>query len=331
MRAALAAWLLSVVSLYGTLAGAQGLDELRLQAEYAVDGMPRGNLSGLARCQGQWWAVSDRDDQVVYRLQPGAPAWQAQAQVFEPPPVPASPLPWDLRARSWAASYVRGGALDYEGVSCDAQGNLYLVSEAQAAVLKVPVAGLPHWANIDPAAVREARARGLLHVFNALFEGVAIDPDGTQLWLAAERRQRGLLRLVRREGAWRCDGACVLLSEEGPKVKLARQPDAPPAAGDFADLSLYRGKLFTLERNIYRVCRRDAQTAEVERCWSFAREGLLPARRYAVPYGLAEALVIADDGAWIGLDNNEDKRADGEDRPLIWHFAAPADGWMAAP
>jgi len=72
-------------------------------------------------------------------------------------------------------------------------------------------------------------------------------------------------------------------------------------------------------------------TAKVERCWSFADEALRPPRRYAQDYGLAEALIVDAEGAWIGIDNNGGVRADGEKRPIVWRFAAPDGGWNAAP
>jgi len=91
-----------------------------------------------------------------------------------------------------------------------------------------------------------------------------------------------------------------------------------------SDLALFNGKLFTLERNAFQICRRDAVTAKVELCWSFADETLTPERRYAQPYGLAEALVLDADGAWLGIDSNFGARADGEKRPVVYRFAAPA-------
>ena len=54
------------------------------------------------------------------------------------PPVPDSGVRWGLSSRNWAASLVRGGDLDFEGISCDGAGNRYIVSEAHAAVLQVP-------------------------------------------------------------------------------------------------------------------------------------------------------------------------------------------------
>jgi len=139
------------------------------------------------------------------------------------------------------------------------------------------------------------------------------------------------LLIKRQQTVWDCDGGCVLLSEAGSEMQPAQMPKAKAVSRDFADLALFEGKLFTLERNAYEVCRRDAQTAKVERCWSFAAEALQEQRRYPQPYGLAEALVVDATGARIGLDNNNGARADGEVRPIIWRFAAPEGGWSAKP
>jgi len=247
------------------------------------------------------------------------------------PPVPESGLPWGLRSRTKAASFIRGGDLDFEGITCDAAGNRYIVSEAHAAVLQVPVNGAPEWLKIAPGMVREARASGMLLHFNALFEGLAINPEGNQLWLAAERERRGLISIKRPQSLWDCDGPCVLLSEAGQEMQPAKFVGAKAVSKDFADLSLFNGKLFTLERNAFQICRRDTVTAKVELCWSFADETLTPERRYAQPYGLAEALVVDADGAWLGIDNNFGPRADGEKRPMVYRFAAPAGGWSAQP
>ena len=110
-------------------------EQLRLAAEYPVDGMHQGNLSGLARCGEDLLAVSDRVDNQLYRLKPIGGVLQAEAEVFHAPPPPPSSLPWGVRARSWAISMLRGNDQDFEGISCDEAGNRYLVSEANAAVL----------------------------------------------------------------------------------------------------------------------------------------------------------------------------------------------------
>ncbi|MBC3269731.1 esterase-like activity of phytase family protein [Pseudomonas sp. SWRI81] len=324
--ALVAALLLSAMSV-----SAEPLQELRLLSGHPVDGMRGGNLSGLALCGNELWTVSDRDDEQIYRLDTRDQVWQAETVRIDAPPVPDSGLPWGLNSRTWAASFVRGGDLDFEGISCDSAGNRYIVSEAHAAVLQVPVSGPANWLKISPMLVREARASGMLLHFNAIFEGLAVNPAGDQMWLAAERQNRGLLLIKRQQTVWDCDGRCVLLSEGGKEKQPPQFPKARAVNRDFSDISLFNGKLFTLERNAFQICRRDAQTAKVEQCWSYAAELLQANRRYAQNYGLEEALVIDAEGAWIGVDNNFGPRADGEVRPVVWRFAAPDGGWSVKP
>ncbi|RZI29020.1 esterase-like activity of phytase family protein [Pseudomonas orientalis] len=331
MRTGVALAILMVCGLAATDGVAAPVAELKLVSEHPVDGMRGGNLSGLALCGKELWTVSDRDDDRIYRLDTREPTWNAEALTIDVPPVPESGLPWGLRSRTKAASFIRGGDLDFEGISCDAAGNRYIVSEAHAAVLQVPAAGAPEWLKIAPGMVREARASGMLLHFNALFEGLTVSPQGNQIWLAAERERRGLISIKRGQSVWDCEGACVLLSEAGLEVQPAQFTNAKAVSKDFADLALFNDKLFTLERNAFQICRRDTVTAKVELCWSFADETLTPERRYPQPYGLAEALVVDADGAWIGIDNNFGARADGEKRPVVYRFAAPAGGWSAQP
>ena len=304
--------------------------ELVLEAEHPVEGMRGGNLSGLALCQGEMWTVSDRDDDQIYRLDTRYAQWQAEAFSIEVPPPPDSGLPWGVRMMHKAVSPLRGGDLDFEGISCDAAGNRYVVSETHAAVLQVPPIGEPAWLKIDMALVRQARGSGMLLHFNALFEGIAVNPQGTQLWLAAERERRGLLTLRKQQSVWNCEGGCVVMSEGGLEQPPAHLK-AKAQQKDFSDLTLFDGKLFTLERMAYRICRRTPATGEVERCWSFADDALTEARRYKTDYGTAEALSLDAKGAWVGVDNGNHVRADGEKRPVVWRFAAPQGGWSAKP
>ena len=321
-------WLLAaVLGVFVLTSQAAPWPELKMLSEHAVEGMRGGNLSGLALCKGELWTVSDRDDDLLYRLDTSATVWQAEGVPMVVPPVPESGLPWVLRSSTWAAGLVRGGDLDFEGITCDAAGNRYIVSEAHAAVLQVPVEGEPNWLRIDPSMVRQARASGMLLHFNALFEGLAVSPAGDRIWLAAERERRGLLLIKRQQTLWNCAGGCVLLSEAGVEMQPPQMPDPVAVPRDFADLALFNDKLFTLERNAHRICRRDSATAEIERCWSFAADGLTEPRQYTQPFGVAEALVIDAKGAWIGLDNNGATRHDGESRPIVWRFAAPQGGW----
>ena len=49
---------------------------LQLTSEHPVQGMTNGNLSGLAWCGDALWAVSDRDDNRLYRLDASQPGYK---------------------------------------------------------------------------------------------------------------------------------------------------------------------------------------------------------------------------------------------------------------
>ena len=90
--------------------------ELKLLSEHPVQGMSGGNLSGMAWCGDALWAVSDREDDVLYRLDTSVSPWQAEPERFEAGPPPDSGLPWGMRMRAWLSGHVRGGHLDFEGL-----------------------------------------------------------------------------------------------------------------------------------------------------------------------------------------------------------------------
>ena len=60
--------------------------ELTMVSEHPVEGIAAGNLSGLAWCGDALWAVSDREDNVLYRLDASDTVWRAEAERFELPP-----------------------------------------------------------------------------------------------------------------------------------------------------------------------------------------------------------------------------------------------------
>jgi len=317
---------LALVALLAAAASAPAVEQLQLLSEHRVDGMPAGQLSGLAWCGDALMAVSDRVDDRLYRLTPDpeAEVWSAEEEAFSAPSAPAR-LPWGLRMRNQAAGLLRGGYLDFEDIACDAAGNRYLVSEAEAAVLRVPQAGEAQWLALPATLVRQARAAGMLVEANAMFEGLAVDPAAQTLWLAAERRRRGLLVLHRQRDTWACQGGCVLLSEGGTVAAADPLGEAPE---DFSGLSWHADRLFSLERQAQQICRRDPASGARERCWSYAELAQAEPRRYPTDLGQVEALVVDEQGAWLGTDTNGLVRADGERRPVIWRVAAPARGWL---
>lgn len=313
------------------VARADGLEQLQLLAEHPVEGVPRGNLSGLAWCDGGFWTVSDRDDDRLYRLIPGTDRWTVEAERFNAPEPPPSGLPWGLRQSQRMIGWVRGGMLDFEGITCDGSGNRYLLSEAHLGILRIPPVGPPEWLKLPAALVRQARGAGLLQRHNAFFEGIAVDAAGQRLWLAAERERRGLLVLHRNQNDWQCNGGCLLFSEGGLQAPPPQSGLTRPQPLDFSDLMFYRDRLYTLERMAHQICRRSLSTGEAERCWSFADAALAEPRRYQPALGAAEGLWLDASGAWILVDNDGQPRGDGERRPVLWQFAVPAQGWESSP
>lgn len=302
--------------------------QLQLAKAWPVEGLFGGNLSGVTECRGQLWAISDRVDDAVFRLREDGEVLRAEALMFALPPSPPSPLPFGMRARNWLAAQLRGGELDFEGMDCDQDGNLYLVSESRVAVLKVARNGKAEWLRLPKKLWSQARARGLFQRFNAYAEGLAVSPDGQQLWLAAEREPRGLLSVQNTSKGWQCSSACVLSVDAG--TRAAWDGVSAPIALDYTALSLYQQRLFTLERSEHRICRRDITKGELQRCWGFAETLQDDQYRYNTPYGVAEAMSLDAEGAWVGIDNGDKARlSDGDTRPYLFRFNLPQGGWMA--
>lgn len=302
------------------------LPELALREAVPVEGMPRGNLSGLARCGGEWVALTDRDDDRLFVLTRQGAQLVATPQLlqFERPALP--PLSLTLSMAAGVMGSLRGGSeYDFEGLECDAAGNRYLVSETFARVLKVSPQGEAQWLALPDALYQAATAAGLLQKLNAVIEGLAVSPDGQRLWLAAERESRGLLQVELVDGQWQCAEPCISQVEHRVLGHTAR---GQPLALDFAGLTLHQGHLFTLERLERRICRRAADSGELQRCWSFARASARPELVYPGNGALAEALWLDADAAWVALDNGGRPSKSGETRSLIMHLAAPKGGWL---
>lgn len=314
------------VLLIGNLAKA-AIPELHLLQEYIVDGVEEGNLSGLSYCQQQFFTVSDRVDDKIYQLHfdPESSVVSAVAVALSIQNEVQRALP--VTAREMAIGYWRRGLYDFEGISCDAQGNAYLISESMHALLQVTPDRRGYWQPLPETLFEQAKRFGLLQQFNAGFEGVAVNEDASQIWLAAEREVRGLFQLKQTEQGWRCAEPCLLLHENQfvPAVLFANDFRI---SQDFSDLTWYQGKLYSLERAQHQICRRSSDTGEAEQCWSFVETALQPERRYpGQKYGMAEGLWLDQRGAWVVLDNNQQARIDGERRPIIWHFALPEGAW----
>lgn len=301
-------------------------ENLRLLSEKPVDGMNLGNLSGIAKCHQRWWAISDKDDRHLYRLNE-----QADRFIASIVPLPHIPtLKQTLKQK--ILSLLLANHLDFEDISCDQAGTIYLVSELNHHVLTVNSSlKQAQWLDMPLQLWQEVNRTHLLQRMNAGFEGLAVDPMGQQLWLFAERSHRGIVQLKKVQSQWTCPNKkCVILSED----YLADAPailNAPASAVDFSSAMYFAGRLFTLERLTHQVCRRKVFSAAVEKCWSFAHSVLADSgMRYGLyPFGQAEAMWMDEKNLWIGIDNNQMARnKDAEKRPLIYHFQVPSTEWF---
>jgi hypothetical protein len=269
--------------------------------------------SGLVLYDGHMLTVSDRHDDAIYEiLWNGAAAGVASLRPFlQLRPPPNGPRPTDLE----------GIALD----AADGKGRpgepLLLASEGRSRVLRVQASGTTVW--LTPGLDEIGRPLGMLRLNNAGLEGLARLPNG-RILVAAERDLRGLMELP--AGGMRDEN-------DRTGVEAWAMPDSictpPPGRGnDFADLAVWNGQVFALERNCHVVMRIERTATEwAERGgWSYARTENDPRFAYQNrAFGVAEGLAIDDHHVFIVTDNNHDHlAADANDRrPRLFVFRHP--------
>lgn len=250
--------------------------------------------SGLTGCRGRLLTVSDRHDLEIMEIRPD-PQGPAEVRLYGrftelPTPPPLSTAVDVLR--QMILSLV-GKQYDWEGISCDDRGNLYLASEAYNAILKIPTQGPLEWISIAPHP--DIQARKMLRKTNAGIEGVAW-LTGDRLFIAAEANPAGLI-------------LCRIAQNEchPERVRVLSDESLPPdvRTQDISGLSVADGHLYVLERRFSRVCRREMDTFKIERCHSFMPTEKHP--RYAhrgAAWGQAEGLQVTEDRIFVVIDNN---------------------------
>lgn len=277
--------------------------------------------SGLASCSGELLTISDKHDTTLYRIRVnGETAVAEEARQLSHIPEPPSPdLPWVQQLRRWVSSLLYA-KFDWEGLACDAANNIYLLSESNAAVLRVSPSGQAVWLKMP--LYSSARRAGLLDQFNAFVEGIAITQDS--IIIAAEREPRGLLVASQQGDQW------TIYRAERIKDTGLTAPTADQRPSDFADLYANGDRLYTLERNHSAVCRRNIRTLGVERCWTYAPVENAPDFQYDdARYGLAEGLTVHQGRLYIITDNNGGgrKQTPEDRRPLLFQFVVPVN-WI---
>ncbi|MCW8885427.1 MAG: esterase-like activity of phytase family protein [Motiliproteus sp.] len=286
----------------------QQLKLIRALEVYSASEIGALQPSGLAYCDGRLLMVSDRHNQTVFtfRLEQDRAIAEPWIQLGDIPSPELDSYPFGQR---WLTKISR--RYDWEGVSCDAEGRLYLVSEALAQVLVRESDGRLHWLGAE--AYHRGRELGLFEHTNAFAEGLAVSGDG--MVMVAERQPRGLVFLHRQAGNWNVQQVRYLSGFPS----LVR-PD------DFSGVLLEERGVYTLERNHFKVCRRSLMEFTEEQCWGYRSVEESPALRYEDRrYGKAEGLARNGSRLYLVLDNNEDARAvdSGNRRPLLFVFQQP--------
>jgi uncharacterized protein YjiK len=251
--------------------------------------------SGLALAAGKLLLVADKHDDAVFELALGAEA--ATPRVF-------------VNLASLGA-----GPLDLEGIAADEDGSWLLVSEAHCRVLRATANGATSW--VTPSLESRGQAAGLFAKPGAGLEGVA--RRGRTLLLAAEREPRGFLQS---EGEGDGDDWHVQV------MPGSRCPARSPRPNDWADLSVWQGRVFALARNSHLVVemRLQAGAWQETNAWSYARTENDPRFVYEDRrFGLGEGLAVDDEHVYVALDNNRTARlaAPNDRRPLLFVFRRP--------
>ncbi len=274
--------------------------ELKLARGFIVDSNERNvQLSGLTWYQGELLTVSDKHDDQIWALRCQYDrALLVPWRRFEPPP------------SDRLLTGVIG--LDLEGIAADAQGTLWLASEAEGRVLRLDRRGRAAW--FGPPLAKLVAGLDLLQRPNAGVEGIVALGSGRML-LAAERQGRGLVEVS-------------ATSARG--LRLA--PSIAPPHGRSADLTglaVDGNRVLGLYRAAHAIV--ELMDLETEAPWerlvaTFATSERASSWAYRDQrYGLAEGLALSADHIWIVLDNNGDGRVAHEQdrRPTLFAFERP--------
>jgi len=274
--------------------------ELELTQKWSVEGPGRFDASGIARRDGEYFVVTDRHHDTVFRLtMAGDVAKAAPAFTFGgPDPYPAI------------------GYMDMEAIVAAPDGGFFLAPEWGFAVCHVPAGPdrtTARWVTSDFRAAGEAA--GLFATKDAYVEGLACLGDGHFL-IACERSPRGLIEVR---------GGLEATRVDAQRMDASRFAVPAGRTLDWTDLAVWRGRVFALARNQHLVVelQRDETGAWGERAaWSFAATENAPEHRFTeMTYGQAEGLAIEDDRILVLLDNNNLERVAQPGDRRTWLFA----------
>lgn len=275
-------------------------EALTLTHAWSIEGPGRFDASGLMVRDGALFAVSDRHGSTIFKLELEDDRARAVPFVTFTGPDP----------------YPSVGYMDLEGLAAAPDGGFYLAPEWGFAVCHVPPGGgVATWVTPD---VRAAGSEvGLFATRNGYVEGLAMLGENHFL-LAAERQPRGLVEVC---------GTGAAGKIRAQNLDASRYPVPPGRTTDFADLAIWRGRVFALARNqglVVELLRggEDGGGWSEGRAWSYAAAENAPEHAYVtMTYGQGEGLAILDDTIYVLLDSNNLDRARQPGDRRGWLFA----------
>ena len=278
----------------------ESVEPLTLHKAYFIKGLDNAQLSGLTVYDGSLYTVSDKHDAWIYRID-----FKNDAAVLR------------KYRQTGISAFSILNRHDFEGITHDASGNFYLISETECRIRIVPPQGhKSEW--IGPVLKSRGEQAGLFQVPNAYLEGICcIAPQ--KFILCAERQPRGFMEVdLSREpagiNAYASNQSKYCL-EEGRSV-------------DFSGLFKWADTIYVLERNAYVVSRLEKKHGRFaeSRGWSYRHIETNKEFRYSdMRYGKAEGLCVDEAHVYIILDNNDVPLAADPSRrqPLLLIFEKP--------
>ena len=293
--------------------GGMAVEPLKLEGAYLLDGVEALQPSGLSLCDGRLLFVSDKHESQIFQIDISD---NETAEVSTYLTIKNIPKPPE-QDFTFAAHVTRflgerlglSGGMDWEGMACNEEGELFLVSEYYFSVLKVNLDGSSEWVVDD--LYRTGKDAGLFKKDNAYIEGIVVDEEG--ITLVAEREPRGVITVP-------------FFDEKSVFVQPGEHLSEQNLPYDYTGLESYGGSLIFLERNHYQICDRKPPEYYVEACFSYKSSERSEEWGYDTgKFGLAEGIAIDGKDIWIIVDNNGESRLkNSEDtRPTIMKFNNP--------